>query len=63
MSKAQIINGLIDKIGKVMRVAMPASIVTYDFKNQNASVQIQLKERSPDGNIDYPIISNVLMIG
>jgi hypothetical protein len=60
MSKAQIITGIMEKISKVMRVAMPASIISYDHKLQNASVKINIKESyGEDKTMEYPIISNV----
>jgi hypothetical protein len=60
MSKAQIIQGIMEKLSRTMRVAIPATIVTYDYAHQKASVQISLKEYYSDENImEYPIISNV----
>lgn len=60
MSKAQIIQGIMEKLSRTMRVAMPASIVTYDYVHQKASVKISLQEYYSEENImEYPIISNV----
>lgn len=60
MSKAQIIQGIMEKLSRTMRVSIPATIVTYDYAQQKASVQIALKEYYSEENIlEYPIISNV----
>jgi len=60
MSKAQIIQGIMEKLSRTIHVAIPATIVTYDYAHQKASVQIALKEYySEDNIVEYPIISNV----
>jgi len=60
MSKAQIIQGIMEKLSKNLRVALPASIISYDFTKQKASVRISLKELyGNDLEAEYPIISNV----
>ena len=60
MSKAQIIQGIMEKLSRTIHVALPATIITYDYAHQKASVQIALKEYySADNIIEYPIISNV----
>ena len=62
MSKAQIIEGIMKKVGKTLRVAMPASIVSYDHKYQKASVQIDIQQYLDGESLEYPIISNVPVI-
>lgn len=59
---AEFVKQLQDKINSNIRVAMPAVIVTYDYKTQNASVKINIKEDYRNTFIDYPIITNVPVI-
>ena len=63
MSQADIIKALMSKISKNLRVSMPATIESYDYKTQKASVKIDMRELFEDSSsIDYPIISNVPVV-
>ena len=59
---AEFVKQLQDKISSSIKVAMPAVIVSYDYKTQNASVQINIKEEYKKTFVDYPIITNVPVI-
>ena len=65
MSKgqAEVINDLIRKISGGIRVAMPASIESYDFKTQKADIKIDMQELYQNGtSLDYPVLSGVPII-
>ena len=65
MSKgqAEVINDLMRKISDSMRVAMPASIESYDFKTQKADIKIDMQELYQNGtSLDYPVLSGVPVI-
>jgi len=60
---SEVIEALQKKIATNLRVAMPAIIKKYDFKTQQADVQIDIKELYHDGShSDYPMISGVPVI-
>ena len=65
MSKgqAEIINDLMQKISNSIRVAMPASIESYDFKTQKADIKIDMQELyHNETSLDYPVLSGVPVI-
>ncbi len=65
MSKgqAEVINDLMRKISGGVRVAMPASIESYDFKTQKADIKIDMQELYQNGtSLDYPVLSGVPVI-
>lgn len=65
MSKgqAEVINDLMRKISGGVRVAMPASIESYDFKTQKADIKIDMQELYHNGtSLDYPVLSGVPVI-
>ena len=65
MSKgqAEVINDLMRKISGGVRVAMPASIESYDFKTQKADIKIDMQELYQNGtSLDYPVLSGVPII-
>ena len=65
MSKgqAEVINDLMRKISGGIRVAMPASIESYDFKTQKADIKIDMQELYQNGtSLDYPVLSGVPVI-
>lgn len=65
MSKgqAEVINDLMRKISDSMRVAMPASVESYDFKTQKADIKIDMQELYHNGtSLDYPVLSGVPVI-
>lgn len=65
MSKgqAEIIDGLMQKISSSIRVAMPASIESYDFKTQKADIKIDMQELyQNDTGLEYPVLSGVPVI-
>jgi phage gp45-like len=65
MSKgqAEVINDLMRKISGGIRVAMPASIESYDFKTQKADIKIDMQELYHNGtSLDYPVLSGVPVI-
>jgi phage baseplate assembly protein gpV len=65
MSKgqAEVINDLMRKISGGIRVAMPASIESYDFKTQKADIKIDMQELYQNGtSLDYPVLSGVPII-
>ncbi len=65
MSKgqAEVINDLMRKISDSMRVAMPASIESYDFKTQKADIKIDMQELYHNGtSLEYPVLSGVPVI-
>ncbi len=54
---------LINHTSNAIRVCMPAKIETYDFKTQQASVKIDMKELYDNGvSIDYPVVSGVPVV-
>ena len=63
MNQPEIIKALYSKLNSSLRVSMPAIIETYDFKQQKASIKINIKELFSDGSsIEYPVINNVPII-
>lgn len=61
--QADIIKDLMLKTSNSIRVAMPASIESYDFKTQKADVKIDIQELYKDGTtIEYPVLSGVPVI-
>jgi len=65
MSKgqAEIINDLMRKISGGVRVAMPASVESYDFKTQKADIKIDMQELyRNETSLDYPVLSGVPVI-
>jgi phage gp45-like len=61
--QGEIINDLLQKITLALRVAMPASVESYDFKTQKADVKIEMQELyRNDTSIEYPILSGVPVI-
>ena len=65
MSKgqAEIINDLMQKISNSIRVAMPASVESYDFKTQKADIKIDMQELyQNETSLDYPVLSGVPVI-
>ena len=65
MSKgqAEIINDLMQKISNSIRVAMPASVESYDFKTQKADIKIDMQELyRNETSLDYPVLSGVPVI-
>lgn len=65
MSKgqAEIINDLMQKISSSIRVAMPASVESYDFKTQKADIKIDMQELyRNETSLDYPVLSGVPVI-
>lgn len=65
MSKgqAEVINDLMRKISGGIRVAMPASVESYDFKTQKADIKIDMQELYQNGtSLDYPVLSGVPVI-
>jgi hypothetical protein len=54
---------LSNHVANSIRVCMPAKIETYDFKTQQASVKIDMKELYDNGStIDYPVVSGVPVV-
>ncbi len=50
-------------VSNSIRVCMPGKIETYDFKKQQASVKIDMKELYDNGDtIDYPVVSGVPVV-
>ncbi len=50
-------------VSNVLRVCMPARIVSYDFKTQKVDVKLDMKELYSNGKeLDYPIVSGVPVI-
>lgn len=46
-----------------LQTAMPAQIISYDFKTQKAAVQPTINRRYADGRVEpYPVINNVPVI-
>jgi phage gp45-like len=54
---------LTSHVSNGIRVCMPATIETYDFLTQQASVKIDMQELYEDGEtIDYPVVSGVPVV-
>lgn len=54
---------LSNHVSNSIRVCMPAKIETYDFKTQQASVKIDMKELYDNGSsVDYPVVSGVPVV-